>query len=71
MLIATLGLIEEIINYDSSQIKHFKKFVAPMVKVLHGLVSHFEKDFDIGGVVDPFLQMKILKFFRFMGKGDS
>lgn len=71
VLIATLGLIEEIINFDATQKDKFKRFVAPMAKVLQGLISHTDKDFDIGGVIDPFLQMKILKFFRFMGKGDA
>lgn len=42
-----------------------------MIKVLQGLVTQFDKDFEIGGVVDPFLQMKILKFFRFIAKGDA
>jgi len=41
-----------------------------MIKILQGLGTHFDKDYEIGGVVDPFLQMKILKFFRIMGKGD-
>lgn len=55
VLLATLGLVEEILNFDSTQKDKFKRFVAPMAKVLQGLVSHFDKDFDIGGVVDPFL----------------
>ncbi|KAL4432313.1 hypothetical protein ABPG74_011072 [Tetrahymena malaccensis] len=70
VLIATLGLIEEIMLHDPTTKDKFKKYVTPMIKVLQGLVSHYDKDFEIAGVVDPFLQMKILKFFRYMGKGD-
>ena len=70
VLVATLGLMEEIINFDETQKEKLKKYVTPLIKTLQGLASHFDKDYEIGGVVDPFLQMKILKFFRIMGKGD-
>lgn len=70
VLVATIGLMEEIINFDETQKDKLKKYVTPMIKILQGLGTHFDKDYEIGGVVDPFLQMKILKFFRIMGKGD-
>ena len=70
VLVATIGLMEEIINFDATQKDKLKKYVTPMVKILQGLGTQFDKDYEIGGVVDPFLQMKILKFFRIMGKGD-
>ena len=55
VLVATIGLMEEIINFDATQKDKLKKYVTPMIKILQGLGTQFDKDYEIGGVVDPFL----------------
>jgi len=50
---------------------HFRKAVPILVKHLKNLVSAgFSAEHDVTGVTDPFLQIKILRLLRILGKDD-
>lgn len=49
-----------------------KQLVPTLVRVLKNLVmSGFAPEYDVNGITDPYLQVKILKLLRILGKGDS
>ena len=69
---STLSLIIEILVQDKEKYKEkFRKYVHFLIKVLKNLVSSYSAEFDISGIIDPFLQITILKFFGIMGEGDD
>lgn len=50
---------------------HFRKAVPILVRHLKNLVSAgFSAEHDVTGVTDPFLQIKILRLLRILGKDD-
>lgn len=51
----------EILRVDESYVKHFRKYVATLVRILKNLMmSGYDPNYEIGGVKDPFLQVRIL-----------
>ncbi len=43
-----------------------------MIRVLKNLVtSGYAPEYDVSGITDPFLQVKILRLLRLLGKGDA
>mmetsp|Transcript_28820 Transcript_28820/g.33278 ORF Transcript_28820/g.33278 Transcript_28820/m.33278 type:complete len:897 (+) Transcript_28820:42-2732(+) len=71
VMLATLGLVEDVLNINVAHKKIFKKNLTLLIKVLKSLVSNYTAEYDISGVVDPFLQVQILRVFRQMAKGDE
>jgi len=69
VLLATLSLVEEIIDIKPEFKEKFKKYVPLLVilkisfydifkvKVLKNLVSSYSGDYEISGIIDPFLQV--------------
>ncbi|KAI9672848.1 MAG: clathrin associated protein complex large subunit [Alyxoria varia] len=50
----------------------FKPLTGSLVKLLKGLASSgYAPEHDVTGVADPFLQVKVLRLFRVLGRGDS
>lgn len=50
----------------------FKPLTGSLVKILKGLSSSgYAPEHDVTGIADPFLQVKILRLFRELGRGDS
>jgi AP-1 complex subunit gamma-1 len=61
VLMATVTLMVEILRVDEQFIKTFRKYVAPLVRTLKNLLtSGYLPEYEVGGVKDPFLQVKIL-----------
>lgn len=58
VLLSTISLIIEIIESDIAHKEKFKKFVPFLVKVLKNLASSYSAEFEISGIIDPFLQVK-------------
>jgi AP-1 complex subunit gamma-1 len=51
---------------------HFRKYIPVLLKILRGLLmSPYALEHDVGGVADPFLQVKILRLLRILGKGST
>lgn len=46
--------------------------VSSMVRVLKNLlVSGYAPEYDVNGITDPFLQIRLLRLLRLLGKGDA
>jgi len=68
VLLATLSLVEEIIDIKPEFKEKFKKYVPLLVKVLKNLVSSYSGDYEISGIIDPFLQVQIITLFGILGE---
>lgn len=73
VLVSNLSLMLELIRVDpQNSLKSFREVAHVLVGNLRKLVtSGFSPEYDVGGVTDPFLQAKILRVLRFLGKGDT
>ncbi|CAJ0626252.1 7031_t:CDS:10 [Entrophospora sp. SA101] len=72
VLLTAITLIIEMCSINSEALQTFRKAVPLLVRHLKTLVSvGFSPEHDVGGVADPFLQIKILKLLRILGNGDS
>ncbi len=71
VFLSALGLMEEILKADSGIKTQFKKHLNIMMKVQKNLVGSYSAEFDTSGIFDPFLQVKILKFFKIMGEDNE
>ena len=67
-----MTLMCEILRVDESYTKSFRKYVATLVRTLKNLLmSGYAPEYEVGGVKDPFLQVKILQLLRKLGEGNS
>ncbi|KAG2382909.1 hypothetical protein C9374_004876 [Naegleria lovaniensis] len=55
-----------------SYLLHFRKHVPVFVRLLNALLnSNSTSEYDVNGVADPFLQAKLLRLLRVLGKGSA
>ncbi|CAI2164575.1 11301_t:CDS:10 [Funneliformis geosporum] len=72
VLLTATTLITEMCHRNSDTLITFRKAVPLLVRHLKSLVSAgFSPEHDVTGVTDPFLQVKILRLMRILGKGDA
>jgi AP-1 complex subunit gamma-1 len=72
VILATVTLIVEILKVDESQVKNFRKYVSTLVRTLKNLLmSGYAPEYEVGGVKDPFLQVKILQVLKKLGEKNS
>jgi AP-1 complex subunit gamma-1 len=72
VLMATITLMIEICRYDKKYGIKFKKYVSNLVRILKNLLQGSNAlDYEVGGVKDPFLQVKILELFGYIGHGNE
>lgn len=70
--LATYSLIREILQIDPSYKKKFRKFIHIIIKAHKQLLTGgYTPDYDISGVLDPFLQVGILHVLRLLGENDA
>ncbi|KAL9036591.1 MAG: hypothetical protein Q9214_006062, partial [Letrouitia sp. 1 TL-2023] len=63
---------EEIEETDDSVVEMFRPLVPGLVRTLKGLASSgYAPEHDVTGITDPFLQVKILRLLRVLGRGDA
>ena len=63
---------EEAEEVEESVIEMIKPITGSLVKILKGLASSgYAPEHDVTGIADPFVQVKILKLLRVLGRGDS
>ncbi|KAG0289676.1 clathrin associated protein complex large subunit, partial [Dissophora globulifera] len=71
VLLSGITLITEMCLASQETLLHFRKAVPILVRHLKHLVSAgFSAEHDVTGVTDPFLQIKILRILRILGKDD-
>ncbi|KAI4158121.1 MAG: hypothetical protein LQ342_007718 [Letrouitia transgressa] len=63
---------EEIEETNDSVVEMFRPLVPGLVRTLKGLASSgYAPEHDVTGITDPFLQVKILRLLRVLGRGDA
>ena len=68
----TVTLLQEILVVDPAFTKPFRRYVEPLVKSLKNFImGGYQPEYEIGGVKDPFMQVKILQLFRFLGRKNT
>ncbi|ORY34120.1 putative gamma-adaptin [Naematelia encephala] len=71
VLLAGITLVTEMCELDESICNEFRKATGLLVKHLKSLVTTgYSPEHDVGGITDPFLQVKLLRLLRLLGKGD-
>ncbi|KAL8762419.1 MAG: hypothetical protein Q9184_001586 [Pyrenodesmia sp. 2 TL-2023] len=78
VLLCGLTLVTSFCEADESEdgeesvVELFRPLVSQLVRTLKGLASSgYAPEHDVTGITDPFLQVKILKLLRVLGRGDA
>eukprot|EP01102_Stenamoeba_stenopodia_P014333 TRINITY_DN4746_c0_g1_i1.p1 TRINITY_DN4746_c0_g1~~TRINITY_DN4746_c0_g1_i1.p1 ORF type:complete len:852 (+),score=182.64 TRINITY_DN4746_c0_g1_i1:70-2556(+) len=72
VLLTAVTLIIELCEMEPQNVDSFRKLAPALVRILKNLVlSGYAPEYDIAGITDPFLQVKLLKLLRILGKGDT
>lgn len=70
--LATMTLVEEIIKIEPERVAELRKYHKVFIKVLRNLLhSGYTPEYDINGIKDPFLQVRIIRVLGFLGEGDA
>lgn len=86
VLITGIVLINEMAERSPDTLQHYKRVVPNLVRILkvnnrqfnilslrksqNLIMSGYSPEHDVSGISDPFLQIKILRLLRILGKGD-
>lgn len=72
VLISGLQLIMEVINELPQTKPEYTKLVPSLTRLLRNFISMgFSPEHDVSGITDPFMQVKILRLLRVLGKGNE
>lgn len=72
VLLTGVTLMTELCEAEASNIEFFRRLVPTLVRILKNLVmSGYAPEYDVSGVTDPFLQVKILRLLRLLGREDA
>jgi AP-1 complex subunit gamma-1 len=71
VLMGAIGLISEMCLKSPDILAHFRKLVPNLVRILKNLIlSGYSPDHDVTGISDPFLQVRLIRLLRILGKHD-
>jgi AP-1 complex subunit gamma-1 len=69
VILAGLSLLSQMYKIDQNVITHFEKHCSYLIKYLKMLLSiSYSPEYDVNGITDPFLQVKILEILAYFGK---
>lgn len=72
VLLCGITLVTDICQHDPEMVGEFRSFTPQLVRQLKALTSSgYAPEHDVTGITDPFLQVKILRLLRVLGKGDA
>ncbi|KAF8318766.1 gamma-adaptin [Clavulina sp. PMI_390] len=72
VLLSGVTLINEMCEIDASVTNDYRGAVPLLVRHLKSLITTgYSPEHDVAGITDPFLQIKILRLLRILGKGDE
>ena len=72
VLLTGLQLMEEVLLIFPECKEEYQKLVPSLVRLLRNFISMgFSPEHDVGGITDPFMQVKLLSILRRLGKGSE
>ncbi|XXG73082.1 hypothetical protein AAC387_Pa07g2060 [Persea americana] len=72
VLITGVQLCTELCKASTEALDYLRKHTDSLVRVLKDLMaSPYAPEYDISGITDPFLQIRILRLLRMLGQGDA
>ena len=72
VLLSGLALVEQVCKAEPKTVKKYKKYLSPMIKYLKNLIStSYAPEYDVNGITDPFLQVRILEILGYFGRASS
>ncbi|KAM4551411.1 AP-1 complex subunit gamma-like 2 isoform 1-T2 [Odontesthes bonariensis] len=72
VLHGSVVLITQLCERNPETLERFRKSVPDLVQIMKGLViSGYSPDHDVAGVSDPFLQVRILRLLRILGRNNE
>ncbi|KAA1468867.1 Adaptor protein complex AP-1 gamma subunit [Dentipellis sp. KUC8613] len=71
VLLTAITMVIEMVQADPACLDEFRNAVPLLVRHLKSLVTTgYSPEHDVSGITDPFLQVKVLRLLRLLGKGD-
>ncbi|KZV71540.1 Adaptor protein complex AP-1 gamma subunit [Peniophora sp. CONT] len=71
VLLTAITLVIDMVQADPACMDEFRGAVPLLVRHLKQLVTTgYSPEHDVGGITDPFLQVKVLRLMRLLGRGD-
>ncbi|XP_075440014.1 AP-1 complex subunit gamma-1 isoform X3 [Ascaphus truei] len=72
VLHTSVVLLTEMCERSPDMLLHFRKLVPQLVRILKNLImSGYSPEHDVSGISDPFLQVRILRLLRILGRNDD
>ena len=72
VLITGIQLMTEVIEQLPEMAEEYRRLVPSLVRLLRNFISMgYSPEHDVSGITDPFLQVKLLRLLRYLGKGND
>ncbi|CAF1202681.1 unnamed protein product [Rotaria sp. Silwood1] len=73
VLLSAITLITEMCEQNNQALQIFRKVLVPnLVRILKNLImSGYSPEHDVSGISDPFLQVRLLRLMRILGRNDT
>ncbi|XP_028392024.1 AP-1 complex subunit gamma-1-like [Dendronephthya gigantea] len=72
VLLTATCLVTEMCELNPEVVSHFRRHVSTLVKTLKNLImSGYSPEHDVSGISDPFLQIRVIRLLRILGRNDE